>query len=226
VAQTGRSAIDYAHFLRLKPDPEQRKEVIDLLLAAREKRRADAAAEAVRASIPEDEKTVARRRAKAASDAFKATKSGLSAPSVGSSVTDSSGAPLTPRRAAVLEARKKRAEDLAAFNAIVDSDDEAEAEAAKEAEAVKLARGAELYDLAALGSKPAVERMRAMLEDLERPVSVDAQPLTAKRSPLHSAAFHGNRTAAKLLVEAGAQLEKRDYIGRTPLMAAVRHLAF
>ena len=65
-----------------------------------------------------------------------------------------------------------------------------------------------------------------MTSDGPLALGVNAAPYTAKRSALHSAAFHANKGVARMLVAAGAEVDFRDYAGRTPLAAALRELAF
>jgi len=80
-----------------------------------------------------------------------------------------------------------------------------------------------LYDLCGEGDVDAVERL---LDNQEDSISVNCTPYTARRSPLHNSSFKGQANVASLLLTWGADVNQRDHLGRTPLMACVCSRAF
>jgi hypothetical protein len=82
-----------------------------------------------------------------------------------------------------------------------------------------MAKGAAVATMDAVGSALALWRLAGFAQG---DVNVNCELYRAKRSPLHAACFAKHPDAVAFLLLRGADVDKRDYIGRTPLAAALR----
>ena len=197
----GQTPLDCARRLKLTPDPKRRDTIVELM-----------------------EKVIEHRRFR---NSRGTNEKGASLP-LRPPLPWASDAPMKPRP-------KKQPVDHAhhgsASQGTHDDDESTEAAllreeieaAAREAAAeAKVARQEALYNAAGSGEADLVAQY---LEDVED-VDVNAGVYQACRTALHAAAFQHRPEVAALLIRWGADVDRQDYIGRTPLAAALRDLNF